>query len=125
MMADPEIASFLTKFKFLCNAGVNASLNISSCHGKATVTLQADLGPLSKPSIIPQSPHHRDLQTETKYTKEFIYFQKSLNFFLRFLLLAIFFLLDLCGLHHILSISFKQESIFNHRASPNRFSDST
>ena len=59
MMADAEIASFLTKFKLLCNAGVNASLNISSCNGKATVTLQADLGPLSKPSIIPQTSPHR------------------------------------------------------------------
>ena len=59
-MADAEIASFLTKFKYLCHAGINASLNLSSCHGKATVTLHAELGPLSKPLNVPQtSPQHR------------------------------------------------------------------
>ena len=55
-MVDAEIASFITKFKYLCNAGINASLNLSSCDGKATVTLQAELGTIPIPLNVAQTP---------------------------------------------------------------------
>ena len=61
-MADSEIASFLTKFKYLCCSGVNASLNVTCSSGKATVTLQAEVGFIGPPPTpAPQTPmKHRN-----------------------------------------------------------------
>ena len=61
-MADTEINSFLMKFKTLCCAGMNASLNMSCSNGKATVTLQADVGFIGPPPpLAPQTPiKHRN-----------------------------------------------------------------
>ena len=56
MMADTEIESFITKFKHLCKIGINASLNLSSCNGKATVMLHAELGYIPPPSNVPPMP---------------------------------------------------------------------
>ena len=53
-MADSEIESFLTKFKHLCSAGINASL--SCAHGKAIVTLHAEIGMISSPSKVSLTP---------------------------------------------------------------------
>ena len=59
-MADTEIESFITKFKHLCKIGINASLNLSSCNGKATVMLHAELGYIPPPSNVPPTPRkHR------------------------------------------------------------------
>ena len=59
-MADTEIESFITKFKHLCKIGINASLNLSSSNGKATVTLHAELGYIPPPSNVPLTPlRHR------------------------------------------------------------------
>ena len=55
-MADSEIESFLTKFKHLCSAGINASLNLSCAHGKAIVTLHAEIGMISSPSKVSLTP---------------------------------------------------------------------
>ena len=56
-MADTEINSFLMKFKTLCCAGMNASLNMSCSNGKATVTLQAEVGFIGPPPTpAPQTP---------------------------------------------------------------------
>ena len=49
-MADSEIDSFLTKFKYLCCTGVNASLNVTCSSGKATVMLHAEVGFISPPT---------------------------------------------------------------------------
>ena len=54
-MADAEIDSFLTKFKYLCSEGINASLNITSSNGKAIVTLHAEIGAIGAPKS-PKTP---------------------------------------------------------------------
>ena len=51
-MANYEIDSFVNKFKSLCQAGRSASLNLSSCAGKASLNLRVDLGALQ------DGPHH-------------------------------------------------------------------
>ena len=51
-MASYEIDSFVRKFKALCQAGRSASLNLSSCDGKASLNLRVDLGALH------DGPHH-------------------------------------------------------------------
>ena len=51
-MANYEIDSFVNKFKSLCQAGRSASLNLSSCAGKASLNLCVDLGALQ------DGPHH-------------------------------------------------------------------
>ena len=54
-MADTEIDSFLTKFKYVCSEGINASLNITSSNGKAIVTLHAEIGAIGAPKS-PKTP---------------------------------------------------------------------
>ena len=51
-MTHYEVDSFLTKFKQLWIAGIEATLTIKSANGGATVALTAGLGP------IPRLPHH-------------------------------------------------------------------
>ena len=51
-MVDTEIESFLTKFKYLCNSGLSATLNLESHLGKATVTLKVEVG-ICPPNLIP------------------------------------------------------------------------
>ena len=46
MATEIELTSFLTKFKHLCNAGFQASLHLNCKDGKATVSLEVDLGSL-------------------------------------------------------------------------------
>ena len=59
-MAEVELNSFITKFKYLCHAGFDASLNLSCAHGKATVTLQAEIGFMGPPpSQVPHTPFKR------------------------------------------------------------------
>ena len=50
MVTEVELSSFLTKFKHLCNAGFEASLQLTSRNGYATVSLEVALGPLESTS---------------------------------------------------------------------------
>ena len=56
-MAQPEIDSFVTKFKYLWNSGLDATLRVETNDGKAWVTLQAGLGQLPPPPYFPP-PYH-------------------------------------------------------------------
>ena len=56
MAADIELESFILKFKHLCSAGINASLNVNSFHGKAVITLHAELGSFNAPEKVAQTP---------------------------------------------------------------------
>ena len=60
-MAEVELNSFITKFKYLCHAGFDASLNLSCAHGKATVTLQAEIGFMGPP-FLKYLIHHSNVE---------------------------------------------------------------
>ena len=51
-MSHCEVDSFLTKFKQLWHAGIEATLTVKTVNGGATIALTAGLGP------IPGLPHH-------------------------------------------------------------------
>ena len=46
MVTELELSSFLTKFKRLCNAGLEASLKLNCKNGQTSVSLDVVLGPL-------------------------------------------------------------------------------
>ena len=61
-MANSEIDSFVTKFKYLCHAGFRASLTLEAVNGEASAVLQSCLGPLHSPHVPRhhgQPPRHR------------------------------------------------------------------
>ena len=51
-MAYCELHSFVAKFKFLCHAGLQATLKVEADNGEASVTLTAGLGPIAPPPPI-------------------------------------------------------------------------
>ena len=53
---DPEIASFVMKFKNLCHAGKSANLSLTSKTGKVSVNLSVEIGGLCLPHHVPL--HH-------------------------------------------------------------------
>ena len=55
-MAQPEIDSFVTKFKYLWHSGSDATLKVETNAGKAWITLQVGLGQPPPPPYHP--PHH-------------------------------------------------------------------
>ena len=58
-MAQLEIDSFVTKFKYLLYSGLDANLKIETNAGKAWVALQVGLGhPLSPPYHFPHHPQY-------------------------------------------------------------------
>ena len=50
LVAESELNSFFSKFKGLCNAEFEASLQFNSKNGQATVSLEVKLGSLLKSS---------------------------------------------------------------------------
>ena len=68
-MANSEIDSFVTKFKYLCHAGFRASLTLEAVNGEASAVLYSCLGPLRSPHVPRHhgQPHcHRGLAYERR-----------------------------------------------------------
>ena len=54
-----EVDSFVTKFKYLCHAGIKATLTVDADNGEAFVTLKAGLGLIPPPfRVFPGHGHH-------------------------------------------------------------------
>ena len=58
-MTHCEVDSFVTKFKYLCHAGIKATLTVEAENGEASVTLRAGLGPIPPPLLVPGHGHRR------------------------------------------------------------------
>ena len=80
-MAHCEVDSFVSKFKYLCHAGIKATLQIEGVGGEASVTLTARLGPIhpppphalepnGQPSRYYRGPSYRCRQEQRKAARE-------------------------------------------------------
>ena len=63
-----ELNSFITKFKSLCSAGFNASLQINSKDGCATVSLSVEVGYL--PSVTPAGKPKKQKRSPAYYRRQ-------------------------------------------------------
>ena len=71
MATELELNSFLTKFKQLCNAGFEASLQLNSKNGYATVSLEVKLGALqSSPNATQSSFKQKRRRSPAYYRRQ-------------------------------------------------------
>ena len=77
MASELELTSFLTKFKQLCNAGLEASLLLKSKNGIASVSLEVTLGPLLESS--PKANQGDAAATKRKRKRSPAYYRRQNN----------------------------------------------
>ena len=77
MASELELTSFLTKFKQLCNAGLEASLLLKSKNGIASVSLEVTPGPLLESS--PKANQGDAAATKRKRKRSPAYYRRQNN----------------------------------------------
>ena len=75
MDSELELTSFLTKFKQLCNAGLEASLLMKSTNGIASVSLEVTLGALLESS--PKADQYVPFVTKKKRKRSPAYYRRQ------------------------------------------------
>ena len=65
--------SFISKFKFLCEAGYEASLNLKSMNCHANISMQVDLGPLT---VLPWQSHSSSSRNSQRRSPSYYHRQR-------------------------------------------------